>query len=154
PAIRHALEQLAATAENYDAICLLQPTSPFRKKGFIDAAIETFQQQQTDSLISVLPVPHEYNPHWVFVPDSHNKLVIATGEKSIITRRQELPPAFIRDGSLYLAKTAVIMQQNSLYGNTIGYVVNDKEFYVNIDTPADWELAEQWIANRAHTYET
>ena len=134
----HAINFLEQQGRSYDAVCLLQPTNPFRSAGFIDKAIIKFEHIQADSLISVLPVPYEYNPHWTFVPTGDDSLKIATGEQEIIKRRQDLPPAYIRDGSIYLTKTSVIKQQHSFYGNRIGYIESDPMFYINIDNPADW----------------
>ena len=137
----HAVNFLSGEKRNYDAICLLQPTNPFRQKGFIDKAIDKFLQAGTDSLISVLRVPHEFNPHWVFETTLNGTLVISTGEKEIIPRRQDLPHAFYRDGSIYLTRTKVILQQKSFFGESISYIENDPNFHVNIDTPEDWEIA-------------
>lgn len=141
--VLHAIDFMERKGLFYDAICLLQPTSPFRKSGFIDKAIEKFISQKSDSMISVLKVPHEFNPHWVFEEDATGNLKIATGEDEIIKRRQELPNAYYRDGSLYLTKMEVLKNKKSFYGNTIGYIENDPEFYCNIDTMKDWELAEK-----------
>ena len=99
------LKWFESKGKQFDAICLLQPTSPFRPKGFLDKAIETFIEKQTDALVSVLEVPHQYNPHWTFEPNKNGILHIATGEKNIISRRQELPKAYHRDGSIYITKT-------------------------------------------------
>ncbi|MCT8340040.1 acylneuraminate cytidylyltransferase family protein [Flavobacteriaceae bacterium TK19130] len=139
--VQHALNTLQEQGETYDAVCLLQVTSPFRQSGVIDKAIQQFKEKGSDSLVSVLSVPHEYNPHWVFEPTAQGFLKIATGEDTIIGRRQDLPPAFIRDGSIYITKTEVILEQNSLYGNSIAYYPNDSKWHVNIDTPADWKRA-------------
>ncbi len=144
--VLHALNFLEQLGRFYDAICLLQPTNPFRSIGFIDKAIIKFEQIQADSLLSVLPVPHEYNPHWTFVPTGDGSLKIATGEMEIIKRRQDLPPAFFRDGSIYLTKTSVIKQQHSFYGNRIGYIESDPMFYINIDNPDDWTNAENKLS--------
>lgn len=135
------LKQLLENGEKFDGIILLQPTSPFRPKGFIDMAIEKFIKFNFDSLLSVLEVPHEFNPHWTFEA-SGNQLHIATGEKEIIKRRQDLPKAYHRDGSIYLTKTKVILNQKSFYGNSIGYIQSNPDYYCNIDTPKDWEIAE------------
>mgnify|MGYP006426571539 CR=1 FL=1 len=140
--VQHAISFMQSKGEHYDAVCLLQVTSPFRRKGLIDEAIKKFQDGNFDSLVSVLPVPHEYNPHWVFEPDENDELKIATEDKAIIKRRQELPKAYFRDGSIYITKTEVI-KQGSLLGKQIGYIVNDSDHYVNIDTLADWEKAER-----------
>lgn len=139
--VKHAIEYLEANGEFYDAICLLQPTSPFREKGFIDKAIQKFIQSEADALISVLPVPHEFNPHWTFEPNEKGFLAIATGDKEIIKRRQDLPKAFFRDGSIYITKTEII-KNGSFYGNSLAYIESNPSLYVNIDTPDDWKKAE------------
>lgn len=126
----------------FDAVCLLQPTTPFREIGFIDKAIQKFIDSDADSLISVLPVPPEYNPHWCFEANENNFLTVATGEKNIISRRQDLPKVFHRDGSIYLTKTNVIMIQNSLFGDHTAFLESNPKNYVNIDTLSDWEKAE------------
>lgn len=143
--VAHALQFFESKGVFFDAVCLLQPTSPFRKEGFIDAAIEKFTKQNTDCLLSVLQVPHEYNPHWTFVENANGTLNIATGEKEIIKRRQDLPPAFFRDGSIYITKTQVIKEKHSFYGESISYIESDPTFFCNIDTLKDWELAEEKV---------
>ena len=135
------LNELEKQNKFYDAVILLQPTAPFRVNGFIDEAIEKFIKSKYDSLVSVLEVPHEYNPHWTFELKD-NQLQIATGEKEIIKRRQDLPKAFFRDGSIYITKTEVLKQQKSFYGKSIGYIESNPDFYCNIDTMKDWENAE------------
>jgi CMP-N,N'-diacetyllegionaminic acid synthase len=149
----HALDTLAKQGRHYDAICLLQPTSPFRQKGFIDESIQNFLKSGADSLVSALPVPHEYNPHWVFFPEE-DKLAISTGEKEIIKRRQDLPTAYHRDGSIYLVKTNVIEERNSLFGFSISWIESDPCFYVNIDQDADWKLAKEMIASIKNELDT
>ncbi|MFK7746846.1 MAG: acylneuraminate cytidylyltransferase family protein [Kordia sp.] len=143
PVIQHVVSHFETQGKHFDAICLLQPTSPFRPKGFLDKALETFHEKGTDSLVSVLEVPHQYNPHWTFEPNENGVLQISTGEQNIIPRRQELPKAYHRDGSIYITKTNVLMHENSLYGNSVAYIVSDEKFYVNIDTIEDWEKATE-----------
>jgi N-acylneuraminate cytidylyltransferase len=142
--VQHALSFFESQNIFFDAVCLLQPTSPFRPKGFIDKAIEKFIASKSDSLVSVLPIPHEFNPHWAFEENENGLLQIATGEKNIITRRQELPKAFYRDGAVYITKTEVI-KNGSLYGESMAYIENNPQFHVNIDTTEDWEKAEKLL---------
>ncbi|MEM0518355.1 acylneuraminate cytidylyltransferase family protein [Aequorivita flava] len=145
--VKHALKTLSLDNEYYDAVCLLQVTSPFRGEQFIDQAISKFVKSETDSLISVIEVPHEYNPHWVFKTNDNGHLVSAVGDREIIKRRQDLPPAFIRDGAIYITKTEVVLKHNSLFGDSISYIQSNQETYVNIDTTEDWENAEKIAKN-------
>ena len=138
--VMHAVEHFISRGEEFEAICLLQPTSPVRGEGLIDTAIERFVSGDYDSVISVREVPAEFNPHWIF-EEEDGKLRISTGEKEIIPRRQDLPAAFFRDGAVYLVKVRVLLEQNSLYGEKIGYIKSSGP-YVNLDVPEDWDEAE------------
>jgi len=139
--VLHALKELKKTGKEYDALCLLQVTNPFRTYAFIDDAITKFEKEDCDSLISVLPVPHEYNPHWVYEENERGELVLATGEKEIINRRQDLPLAFHRDGAIYITTTEILLREKSFYGKTLSYLLSEPERHINIDTPEDWETA-------------
>lgn len=141
--LKHAITELSKQGAAYDAVCLLQLTNPFRTSQFIDNAITKFKESNVDSLISVLEVPHEYNPHWVFKTNEKEQLQLAMGDKEIIKRRQELPKTYYRDGAIYITKTEVLLKQHSLYGSTIAYIEADAERHVNIDTPEDWQKAEE-----------
>ncbi|MZP67337.1 MAG: acylneuraminate cytidylyltransferase family protein [Bacteroidales bacterium] len=143
--IVHALDCLNKSGKEYDAVCLLQPTCPFRAEGFIDLAIDRFTDCGSDSLISVLSVPEKYNPHWTFEELDDHLLKLVTGENEIISRRQLLPKVYHRDGSLYLTCTEVITKMHSLYGRSIGYIVSEHVYHVNIDNLEDWRAAEEIV---------
>ncbi|MFT5640027.1 MAG: CMP-N,N'-diacetyllegionaminic acid synthase [Cyclobacteriaceae bacterium] len=142
----HALESMEKLGQSFDAVCLLQPTVPFRNEGSIDAAIQKFIKAGSESLISVRKVPHIYNPHWTFVEsDDKGFLEIATGDQKIVTRRQALPTAYHRDGSIYITSTDIIRSKKSLYGEKITFLQNDEAVDINIDEESDWEKAVQYI---------
>lgn len=142
--VQHAIAYFESQNVFFDAVCLLQPTNPFREKGSIDLAIEKFIAVNADCLLSVLPIPDEFNPHWAFEESENGFLKIATGEEQIIPRRQDLPKSFHRDGSIYITKTSVI-KNGSLYGKSIAYLESNPQFHVNIDTMKDWEKAEKLL---------
>lgn len=141
--IAHCLEELHLQGDAFDAVCLLQPTSPFKPEGFIDQCITKFIKLQADCLISVLEVPHQYNPHWVFEENANGILRIATGENVLIPRRQELPKAYYRDGSIYVFKKDNILKQRAIVHGRTAYEISDSRYYCNLDTMEDWKLAEQ-----------
>jgi CMP-N,N'-diacetyllegionaminic acid synthase len=143
--IKHVLDEFDKNGKQYDAICLLQPTSPFRELGFIDKCIEKFEKSNADSLISVLQVPHQFNPHWIFEENESGSLCISTGENQIIPRRQELPRAYYRDGSVYLTKVETIRNEKKILFGNIQFVESDERFYCNLDNMNDWYLAEKLI---------
>ncbi len=148
PVVRHAVGWVEEQGDRYDAICLLQPTSPLRRTGDIDRAVELLEQSGADSVVSVCAVPPKYNPHWVYLRNADGLLGLSTGESQPISRRQELPLAFHREGSIYITRRDVLMIHNSLYGTKIaGFLVNEV-VTVNIDEPGDLERAAALATSR------
>ena len=146
--LTHALDTLDSSGDGYDAVCLLQPTSPFRPAGLIDRCVRRFAEGGTDAVVSMVPVPDEHNPHWAYLagPDGHLRL--ATGEDAPIARRQDLPPAYHRDGSVYVFATAGI-RAGRPYGDRLAAEILDPAGLVNLDAPDDWARAEALLAARA-----
>jgi CMP-N-acetylneuraminic acid synthetase len=141
PVVQHAVREVEARGECYDAVCLLQPTHPLRRAAEIDGCIALLERSGADAVVTVLPVPHAYNPHWVYLPAADGTLSLRTGEKNPISRRQELPPAFHREGSVYVTRRQILMEENSLYGERLAGYELDARPRINIDGPEDWERA-------------
>jgi CMP-N,N'-diacetyllegionaminic acid synthase len=146
PVVQHAVQWLEDQGDRYDVICVLQPTNPLRRPEDIDACLKMLERSDLDSVVSVLPVPHEYNPHWVYLQDKDGHLRLSTGEETPISRRQDLPPAFHREGSIYATRRDILMNKGSLYGKHIGGYLMSAAQSVNIDGPEDWKLAEDFLS--------
>jgi len=149
PVVQHAVATLEAGGDSYDAVCLLQPSHPFRGPDDIVRCVRMIEQEDFDAVMTVLPVPHEYNPHWIYMVATDGTLRLSTGESAPIPRRQDLPPAFHREGSVYLVRRDVLMERNSLYGSRLGGCEVAPGGRVNLDTEADWQAAERYLAEHA-----
>lgn len=148
PVVQHALTWMQSHGKDFDAVCLLQPTNPLRKSADIDACIELLETSDADAVVTVLPVPSEHHPNWVYFQTDTGDLRLSTGDLEPTTSRQNLPPAFHREGSVYVTRTEVVLKQNSLYGKRLlGYPLSVEDC-VNIDEPSDWELAERLISSQ------
>lgn len=149
PVVIHALTSVEADeTRSYDAVCLLQPTNPFRSAEDIDTCIDKFEKSDADSIVTILAVPAEHNPHWVYFADRKGALRLCTGEEEPISRRQDLPAAYHREGSIYVTRRNVLLGQNSLYGkHLIGHPMSP-DSCVNIDSLADWQRAEEMLRTR------
>jgi CMP-N-acetylneuraminic acid synthetase len=55
--------------------------------------------------------------------------------------RQKLPPIFLREGSIYLTRRDVLMEQSSLKGRDCRAWIVPRERACNIDDPFDLKLA-------------
>ena len=149
PVILHAVTKLESLGELYDAVCLLQPTNPLRRTDDIDNCIELLETTGADSVISILPVPHVYNPKWVYWRLPNGEMTLSSGDTEPVMRRQDLPPAFHREGSVYVTKRSVLSEFGNLYGRDVrGYEMSEADS-INIDTQDDWNRAEAMIKSRS-----
>lgn len=147
PVLVHAIESLSAEGWMPDALCLLQPTFPFRRAEDIDACIEMFEARNVDCVISVHRVPHQFNPHWVYLKGPDGDLHLSTGEAEPIPRRQELPAAFHRSGAVYVSRAPLILERGTLYGDRVLGYETPADRSCNIDTLEDWARAEALVAD-------
>lgn len=134
-----AIEQLMAESREYDLVCLLQPTSPFKPEGFIDNAINKLIETKGDSLVSVQSVPHHYSPYWTF--KCKNEYLLPVINETIPTRRQDLPQTFVRDGSIYIFRPMDVLNKLNLMSGKLAFIEKESKYNCNIDTQEDWELA-------------
>ncbi|HEV8722671.1 MAG TPA: acylneuraminate cytidylyltransferase family protein [Candidatus Binatia bacterium] len=147
--VQHAVAFLEERAQRYDVICLLQPTSPLRTSADIDGCIELLEESGADAVVSIVTVPIQFNPHKLYLQDQEGFLHLITGEREPIPRRQDIPPAFRRDGSVYLTRRDVVMKDHSLYGKRVkGFLMNGDRS-VDIDGPEDWDTAERMLASES-----
>ncbi|MCC7009023.1 MAG: acylneuraminate cytidylyltransferase family protein [Acidobacteria bacterium] len=136
PVIQHALDVLEAGGDRFDAVCLLQPTSPCVTAAQIDACVRLLDAEAADAVVTVRPVPVEYNPHWVYFRGDDGSLRLSTGEAAPIARRQALPPAYHRAGSVYVTRVDCL-RAGTLYGRRLLGLEVDADSAVNIDSEAD-----------------
>ena len=149
PVVQHAVRWLEDQGEQFDAVCLLQPTNPLRRPEDIDACIQLLETTGADAVVTIVPVPAEHNPHWVYFQNGSDFLRLSTGETTPIARRQELPPAFHREGSVYVTRRDVLMETNSLYGSKLAGHLIAAESSVNIDGLQDWARAEAILSRNS-----
>lgn len=126
--------------EWYDAICVRQPTSPLCSTDTIDRCISSLWEREVDDVVSVRPVPTEFNPHWVYFQSDDGLLRPSMGEGDPIPSRQELPAAYHHDGSVFVARTQVVISGNPLYGARVLGVVLPPAEATDLDTEERWNF--------------
>jgi CMP-N,N'-diacetyllegionaminic acid synthase len=133
--LRHAL----AEVPGFDVVVLLQPTSPLRAAGDIDATVEDCVQGGRPASVTVTPSAKP--PEWMYRRDGAGCLSPVLPDVSA-TRRQELPPAYVVNGAVYAARVDWLLEHGSFVGPETGSVVMPQERSVDIDTAFDLAVAE------------
>jgi len=140
PVLQHAARELARCGFAADAVVLLQPTSPLRRAEHIDRAVDLLESTGADSVVSVVEVPHPFTPVSVLRLDGERLHPYLNGET--VTRRQDKPRLFARNGPAVLAVRTRVLEQGSLYGSDSRPLLMDAAESLDIDGPADLQLAE------------
>jgi CMP-N,N'-diacetyllegionaminic acid synthase len=143
----HALAFMAQEGCRHDALLILQPTSPLRRPGYIREALRLLEGN--DSVCSVAAVPKALCPHYLMKITTGGVLDYFMPDGDRYTRRQDVPQAYVRDGSIFLTRTSVLLSERSFYGQRCVPLVIPYEEALNIDEVADWEEAERQLAIRA-----
>lgn len=144
PVLHHAVREMRARGFAADAIVLLQPTSPLRRADHIDRALELLEASGADSVVSVVEVPHQFNPVSVMRLDGDRLVPFVEGPA--VLRRQDKPRAYARNGPAVLAVRTSVLERGSLYGEDCRPFLMPPEDSVDLDTRFDFELLEYLIA--------
>lgn len=141
--ILHAYDFMkeALSPESGKAVILLQPTSPFRNTEDIRKALSLFNTERPDMVVSVKEASS--NPYYnVFECDSDGCLRISKGD-GLFTRRQDAPPVWEFDGSIYVIDPESLRNVPSLARlPRILPLVNSVRHNIDIDTELDFLIAE------------
>ena len=138
--VLHALDVLE---EDFDAVMMLQPTSPFRTSIDIVGAIKIIDG--ASSVISVVPVEGTHPARMKFVEDG--VLIDPPFAETIENMpRQELRPMYIRNGAIYLTRISDL-RHRTFKGALSRALIMPKERSINIDTGFDLALARVALSN-------
>ncbi len=134
--VLHALDALEPQDGVYDAVMLLQPTSPMRDTGAIAAAVGRFETSKSDSLISCYR--EEYiNDLVMYDPQADGTLIPRNPLHNKGVRRQEHGPAMVRNGALYVTRTSYIKETGSMVCDRPILLEMSKLESVDVDAPED-----------------
>ena len=144
PVLQHAVHAMAGQGFHADAVVLLQPTSPLRRGEHIDRAIDLLESTGAESVVTVVEVPHQFNPASVMRLEGERLKPFVDGP--LILRRQDKLRAFARNGPAVLVVRTSVLERGSLYGDDCRPLVMSAEESVDVDTAADLELLERLLA--------
>lgn len=149
PVMQHAIRFVEQQdGIRLDWVLLLQPVSPLRLPLDIENAWQLARTTDCDSVISVAQVTagHPISTKRI----ENGRLLPYCIEEIEGTRRQDYsPPAYVRNGAIYLTRRDVLMNDNSIWGKSICPYVMPDERSINIDSELDFKLAERVMAEQS-----
>lgn len=144
--VDHLLDRLDPDATLFDAVAILQVTSPLRELGDIRRSIEMINSGAYDSVVSAYMTTTCHPAKLYFLEDTSEVPVArSVAPEHEFARRQDLPQAYRRNGAIYLVTRDHYARTGRLWGGRTGLVVMPENRSVDIDTATDLDRARRML---------
>ncbi len=132
--------------EPINGFVALLPTVPLRLSKDINEAVEIFNKNNADSVISVTesPVPIQ----WYRKINSDGILCDYLPQFNAVKNRQELEQTYVPNGAIYIFRTEVLRATRQYYTDKTYPYIMPRERSADIDVLLDFEWAEFLLERR------
>ena len=149
---QHALAAAEALTGPVTAFVDLDCTSPLRLPEDIGAALDLFEDQSPDMVMSCCAA--RKNPYFNLVePDATGALHVSKPLPGGVVARQQAPVVYEHAASTYVVAPDYLRRSTSLWGGRVIPYLMPPERCVDIDSPFDFRLVE-FLLTEAQTRET
>ena len=139
--VEHALRVLETAGEGpYDAVAIIQPSSPLTTAADIDATVELLETSGADSAVSVMAVDHAIHPLKLKRMEGDRLLPYLEEEKGRMAAH-ELPRLFVRNCAVYVSKRHVYESGQIIGADCRGYLM-PRERSMDINEEIDLAFVE------------
>jgi CMP-N-acetylneuraminic acid synthetase len=128
--------------KSYDSVITMQPTSPLLTCATLVRSYSKFVKENLDTLVPIIDSTHLY---WREVDD----LTVPDYEKRV--NRQYLPRRYRETGAFLLTRRKYVTV-DSRFGPRTGTIIMDEIEGLDIDSVADWIVAESALARLKITF--
>lgn len=143
-----AMLEFAADRE-FSNIILIQATSPMLQASDLEKGFELFDEQETDSVLSVV---RQKRFHWGM--DENGYVKPTNYDVFHRPRRQEFEGYLVENGAFYItSREALLRTKNRVSGNIKAVEMNEDTFF-EIDELSDWVIIEALMKKNGIADET
>jgi len=145
--VKYVLDDLESRGgePRYDAVVLIQPSSPFTESSDVDAVLTLLERSGAESAVSVSEVDFTFHPVKLKVFEGDRLLPFWEDERGRMAVH-ELPRLYARNGSVYATRREVLDTGRILGDDCRGFVM-PRERSVDVNDELDWAFAE-FLAGR------
>jgi len=138
--IKHTLLQFKNKGKNFDAVVILQPTSPLRKITTVINAIKKFKKYKPNYLASIVNLKHTQNPKMLFKIQNRN--LVQNLNISIVNNSKNKKYYSLDGGVIFIFK--IPNKNYKLYGKGAFIKVKFPES-IDIDNKEDFLMAKKFL---------
>ena len=127
--------------KKFDAVMILQPTSPFRTPDHINEAIRLLQKNKLCTCVASIKKLADHHPKRIKKLNEKGQLLdyCNHAKEPEPSRRQDfLPHAFIRNGAIYLTRTKFLIEKKLIRGDHVIGMEMPESNSINIDEHFDF----------------
>lgn len=151
PVIQHTIDWLKINQNiEPDLLLFLRPTSPFKTNEIIDNCLDKIEaNNQFTSLRTVNLAEGTDHPYWMFRCENNMlKPFIEHVDISKYYQRQLLPKCYKLNGVIDIVRPEVVLKNENIYGDNIGFVEISLLNTIDIDNEMDFTFAEFLIQEK------
>jgi len=142
----HALRTLeSGDATPFAAVAVVQCTSPFTAPQDLAGAVEMLNRTGATSVVSVAPLEPRFHP--LKFKRMEGDRLLPYLEDDRLAPSHELPPLWVRNGSIYVTRREAIDAGDLVAEDALGFKMPPERSH-DIDTPTDLALAELLLEGR------
>lgn len=141
--IMHAIQWFADNDDFYDAVIVLQPTSPLRMEKHLQEAVALFEQREAEAVVSVCPLEHPLE--WCAELGAQGSMEKFGETLNTQKRSQELAQRYRLNGAIYIYDIKSLSAAAGFFYNDKTYAYEmDIPSSTDVDTHHDFMLATFW----------
>jgi N-acylneuraminate cytidylyltransferase len=145
PVMQHALSEMERIdGRQYESLLFLDPTSPGRTPADVRLALSMLEEDPECTGVVGVSEPH-FNPRWVCVEERNGYLAPAFPQGGTYLRRQDVPPVYRINATLYLWRRNYVLDAPRAPFATEGrhkMLIVPESRAMHIDSLEDFQLAE------------
>lgn len=142
--VAHVVDTYASAGKSFDAVMLLQPTSPLRTAKDIVAAVELFIARDAGSVVSMSP--SEHSPLWSCqLPEDGDLGDFYSGLRMLPARSQDLPDFYRLNGAIYLVRITDFLRDRTFFCSPGFAYIMPHARSVDIDDRIDFLVCQSLV---------
>ena len=149
--LHHAMQHFESQGETFDAISMLEPSSPFTLPADLDSAVEIMQSNSASLVVSMRDVDNPAPFVGPIEPDGRITQIVSQLKDLTNVNRQVLPHAYTLNGVVYLFCWDALKNHHTFYSEparSFGFET-DPLHNIEIDTELDLAWA-QFLVEKHH----
>ena len=134
--------EFAHEDDGFDAMVLIQATSPLLTAADLDRGIDLFESGPYDSVLSVVR-----QKRFIWRQDDAGARPV-NYDFNARPRRQEFEGFLVENGAFYVVSRAALLESVCRLSGRIGLIEMDEATYYEIDEPDDWAIVEGLLSRK------